>query len=112
MAEDKNSVFGVRLKETLKASGVTQNELAKKVGITEATISRYVNGNRIAKGAIVRKIADELGVTSDYLLGVEENSEVADYKKLKRLLKKSSENLTSDQKLEIINIIAGGVKNA
>lgn len=45
-----------------------QKELADKVGITEATLSRYENGKRNPRGDIAAKLAKALGVTTDYLL--------------------------------------------
>jgi transcriptional regulator with XRE-family HTH domain len=45
-----------------------QKELADRVGITEATLSRYENDLRSPKGEIVFKLAEALGVSSDYLL--------------------------------------------
>ncbi len=45
-----------------------QKELADKVGITEATLSRYENGKRNPRGDIAAKLAKALDVTTDYLL--------------------------------------------
>ena len=53
-------------------TGVSQRELARLTGITEATLSRYVNGNRIPKATTLKKIADALGVGLDYFFTEEE----------------------------------------
>jgi len=45
-----------------------QKELAEKVEITEATLSRYENDKRHPRGDIAAKLAKALGVTTDYLL--------------------------------------------
>jgi transcriptional regulator with XRE-family HTH domain len=37
------------VKKTCKELGITQKELAKKIGITERTISRYATGETIPK---------------------------------------------------------------
>lgn len=58
-------ILRLRIKNEMK-----QKELADKVGITEATLSRYENGLRSPKGEIVSKLAEALGVSSDYLLGL------------------------------------------
>ncbi|WP_346877520.1 helix-turn-helix transcriptional regulator [Clostridium sp. UBA5712] len=50
-----------------------QKELADKVGITEATLSRYENGKRNPRGDIAAKLAKALGVTTDYLLNENSN---------------------------------------
>lgn len=69
---NKNNLGG-RIANLLKKSGLTQRELADKVGVTKSSMSRYVNGSRIPKGTIVANIANALHTTSDYLLGTEED---------------------------------------
>ena len=56
-----------------------QRELADKVGITEATLSRYENGKRNPRGDIAAKLAKALGVTTDYLLN-ENSNDVSQHK--------------------------------
>ena len=62
-------VFCERLRILIKSTGITQKELAKKVGCTEVTLSRYITGERVPKATIVVKIANALGVSVDYLIG-------------------------------------------
>ena len=61
-------MFGERLNEILKEKGLSQRELSEKCGITEATISRYINNQRIPKMDIFKKIADTLNVDVSVLL--------------------------------------------
>lgn len=56
-----------------------QKELADKVGITEATLSRYENGKRNPRGDIAAKLAKALDVTTDYLLN-ENSNDVSQHK--------------------------------
>ena len=63
------SIFTDRLNEMLKKRGITQRELAEKIGKTETSVSRYVNGDRIPKGPAIVKMAQVLNVQTDYLLG-------------------------------------------
>ena len=65
--------LGGRIADLLKKSGLTQRELANKVGVTEASMSRYISGGRIPKGPTIANIANALHTTSDYLLGTEED---------------------------------------
>ena len=67
---DKSTV-AERLGTALKERGIMQRQLAEKAGVTETTISRYVNGTRTPKGNNIKKIADALNVSADYLLGVD-----------------------------------------
>ena len=63
------SIFTDRLNEMLKKRGITQRELAEKIGKTETSVSRYVNGDRIPKGPVIVQMAQALNVQTDYLLG-------------------------------------------
>lgn len=60
--------FGKKLSFLLKDKGLSQRELAKSIGVTETTISRYASGGRVPRGSEIKKIADVLGVSIDFLL--------------------------------------------
>lgn len=61
--------FSNRLSEILNNKGVTKRELAKKTGITEQSICRYANGNRVPKATEIIMIADALEIDANELLG-------------------------------------------
>lgn len=61
--------IGKRIYELRQELDIKQKELAEKVDITEATLSRYENGKRNPNAEIAGKIAKALGVTTDFLLG-------------------------------------------
>lgn len=67
MAEYK--IFAERLRKILSYK-MTQSELAEKTGLTEVTISRYINGQRVPKATEIAKISQVLNVSCDYLLGI------------------------------------------
>ena len=69
MNNDDIKAVGRRIKKALSARNMTQRELADTIGTTEASISRYVTGNREPKGLIIYKMAKTLGTSCDYLLG-------------------------------------------
>lgn len=62
-------LFKERLQILLDEQNLNQKELAKMSGVTEVTISRYMNGFRKPRIEIANKIAQVLGTTTDYLLG-------------------------------------------
>ena len=47
------SIFAERLSLLLKEQGISQKELAEVVGVTEASMSRYMHSERIPKSAII-----------------------------------------------------------
>ena len=59
--------FGGRLLEAIKARGWTQREFAAKMGLTPTGINQYVGG-RVPDGLTLKRGADLLGVTTDWLL--------------------------------------------
>lgn len=56
-------------KQLRLASGLTQAEMAEKLGVSKSTISMYENGNREPDYEILERIADFFNVDTDYLLG-------------------------------------------
>lgn len=70
--------LGNRITDLLKRSGLTQRELADRVGVTEITMTHIINGDRIPKGPIIANIANALHTTTDYLLGTEEKKDTAE----------------------------------
>lgn len=67
-------IFSERLKLAMKHNNkMKQSELAEITGLTEVTISRYVNGQRTPKAHEIVKLAKALNTSCDYLLGVSED---------------------------------------
>lgn len=64
--------FGERLKKAIVDKNITQKELATRCGMTEVAVSRYIKSKRIPRGVTLAKIANELDVTTDWLLGVDD----------------------------------------
>ena len=60
-----------RLQELMKKKHIKQADLAEKIGVDNATLSRFINGktDKISPDAIVR-MAKEFEVSTDFLLGV------------------------------------------
>ncbi len=63
--------IGQRLAAFRKARGITQVELAEKLDVSQAVISRYERGDLLLHGELVAQLAGILRVTADALLGVE-----------------------------------------
>lgn len=67
------TAFAVRLSEMLKKRKMTQREFAERIGITEASVSRYTSGKRIPRATIIMEMEKILGVSAGYLMGQETN---------------------------------------
>lgn len=60
--------IGERIKKLRERKDLTQKELAKKVDITGATLSRYENDLRVPRAQILSRLSEALDTTSDYIL--------------------------------------------
>lgn len=60
-----------RLGEALAASGMTQADLARATGIDRGSISLYLNGKYNPKADKLHRLAAALGVTPEWLSGME-----------------------------------------
>lgn len=77
-----------KIEERLQELNISQKDLASKVNVTEATISRHISGDRNPRGEILFRIAKVLGLSTDYLLGnssVEQSSDLNCLEKYKEL---------------------------
>lgn len=64
--------FKDRLKERRRILGISQAELAKKIGITGRTVQNYELGTRNPQSIeIAQKLAEALETTVEYLLGTD-----------------------------------------
>ena len=59
----------IRIREKRRAMGMTMKELGRLVGVSEGAISHYETGRREPDPEMLKRIADVLGVTTDYLIG-------------------------------------------
>ncbi len=63
--------FGDKLKALREKAGLTQEQLAMRMGLSKSTISQYENQERIPSPIAVIKIASIFHVSTDYLFGID-----------------------------------------
>lgn len=66
---ETEGVFAVRLREARLARGLSQSELARKIGMQPSAVAHFEGNRRKPSFANVRSIAKALEVSSDFLLG-------------------------------------------
>jgi len=66
--------LGEKIKELREEDGISQKELSRRVNITQASIARYELNLTEPKASDIKKICDYFNITSDYLLGLDENA--------------------------------------
>ena len=65
-------LFGERLKQLRTEKNIGQNQLAKELGLSNASISYWETGKQLPTIEAVYKIAVYFDVSADYLLGLKE----------------------------------------
>lgn len=68
MKQNTTNSFGANLKALRKKAGLTQEELADRLGVANKTISNWELGNSIPTVDDVKKLADALHVSEQQLL--------------------------------------------
>ena len=68
--------FGKKLKELRKQSGMTQQQLADKLGITKSVVSYYELSERTPSPEVLKDLALIFRVSADYLLGIERSKTI------------------------------------
>ena len=97
-----------RITALLDEMKMTQKELAQAANITESAISHYVKGDRVPRGVNLKKIADALGTTTDYLLGEDDKNDYHDdIRTVRTLIARNSEVMSPEEKMELVKILLG-----
>ena len=98
--------FEEKLKQIMIQQGLTQKELAIRSGITEASMSKYLSGERTPRIDVIINLAHALEITTDELLGETDNNIRNDFFKTKTVLARGLENMSDDDKAKLITLIA------
>ena len=64
--------FNENLKNARERKGISQKDVAEKIGVAKSTYSLYESGNREPNVQTIKKIADVSNVSADDLLGLNE----------------------------------------
>lgn len=102
------------IRNELEKKGLSQKFLAEQVGVTEQAMSRYVNGSRTPKGAVLVGIANTLGISTDVLLGNNFNAPAGGddddaYKAMLDYAAHKGRFLSPDKKAQIVQMLFEGV---
>lgn len=76
---------GTFLAELRKSKGLTQKEIAKKIGVLPKTVSKWETGHGFPDVSSISKLAEILGVTTDAILFGELSKNAGDNGNMKRI---------------------------
>lgn len=106
----------LKLKMLRLEAGLSQEELAKKLGISRSCLANYEIGKRQPDQEMITKIADTFQIMSDYLVNHKPfqnlkmcESEIAESKKLKEIIQNQGNelnisNLSLEHKIGLIEL--------
>ncbi|MCX4313330.1 MAG: helix-turn-helix transcriptional regulator [Clostridia bacterium] len=61
-----------RLREAIRESGISQKEIAKRIGVSAQTVSKYMKQDIFPALDTFAKLCKLLEIKSDYILGIAE----------------------------------------
>lgn len=86
--------FGEKLKALRIEKGLTQQQIAEKIGLVKGSISAYEQSAKYPSIDVLIKLCDLFGVSADYLLGLSDSIEY------------NLSTLTDEQTQTVMRIIA------
>jgi len=109
---NENIHFPMRLKQLRMQTGLSQKEFAEKTKLAYAQYNRYERGDNTPNAETLRRLADALDVSVDYLIeGEEKDAAIANFedKDLLRLFQEV-ESLDKEDKDYIQKVVSDLVK--
>ena len=92
-------------RELRDKKGVSQEIVAEVCGISRVTLARYENGSRIPKAENIALLAAYYGVTSDYILGRDQDEAAQDDTEI-RFLARGGERLSPERRKKVEALLA------
>ena len=95
------------IRDLRKQKGLTQQQLADKVGISNVSLSNYERGTQMPDLITLSKIAVELDVSTDKLLGLIEEVPENEMPRTEeaRILAKGIDKLPKEQREQALSVI-------
>ena len=70
---ETTDIIKIRIKELIKQSGVSQNELADVLNVSQSCIAHYIKGDILPSLDKFAKLCEFLDVDANYILGIKNN---------------------------------------
>ena len=105
--------LGKRIQELRKQNNISQNELADKINISKAQMSRYEVKGVQPPADILNKIADALGTSVDFLINGNTTEKAQSTLKDADLIRqfKEIEGLPDSEKSTILKVVSAYIRD-
>ena len=85
--ETSEESFGERVARLRREKGLTQEDLAERLGVTQPVVSDYERGRLRLHGELIVQLAQILGTTADEILGLKASGRSSTALRNRRLLR-------------------------
>lgn len=93
-----------KIKKLMKDQNLNQKQLAEKAHVTEASMSKYLSGNRNPRTDVIVKIAKALNTSVNYLLDNDPSPDNP-YTYVSTALARCKEKLSDEDKKKLIKFL-------
>ena len=97
--------------ELMTTKNINQKDLSRLSGITETSISRYLNGNQRPRIDVLLNFARALEVNIEYLLEEERATQESSFTAIATAIARNGNNLTPEEQNKLISLILGKGKS-
>jgi transcriptional regulator with XRE-family HTH domain len=73
-----NQIFGTRVKYLREKSGLSMEQLAANLGVSKSRVNMWENNGTIPRGDVLIQLAKYFEVSTDYLLGNDDDSAISE----------------------------------
>ncbi|MED1643688.1 helix-turn-helix transcriptional regulator [Brevibacillus agri] len=111
MDENQKRLMGQRIKSLREKQGLSQDELASRLGMNRTNVSNYESGRTVPPGNVIRALADLLKTNADYLLGRSDNAHPLDINKMDdldddiRAIQRAAKNMSTKDRKKMLSMI-------
>lgn len=98
---NQTEIVSKNIRRLMIKNDLNQAELARKAGLTEVTISRYVNASRLPSTRVINKLTNALNCTYNDLFKYEEEEKT----QLETIIIKMCSSLTETEKEYLVSIL-------
>lgn len=96
---------GERIAKLRERRGLSQAQLAKELNVATSTLGMWETGKRGLKDDTLKMIAEFFGVSSDYLLGIENRNDSFPKSKIETVAAHIDDDVSDDEMKEILSFI-------
>lgn len=105
MIKTKRNTFGDKLLLALRNKNISQKELADRIGVTQATISRYITGLSAPTSGTLQKLSVELNLPINYFFTVDDSTTQEKQDDDIRVIQRAREKMSDTDKQRMMDIL-------